>query len=76
MNPDVLITIAFVGTAVSVALVGLFLVVPRQRRESALVKEHESMRLRNDEPGAPPCAPQGPQEGRPGARSHLSRTRS
>ncbi len=35
MNPDVFITIVFVGIAVLVALVGLVLVVPSARREGA-----------------------------------------
>lgn len=44
MNPDVFITIAFTGIAIMVALAGLFLVAPQQRREDALVRDHESKR--------------------------------
>lgn len=44
MNPDVFITIVFVGIAVLVALVGLVFVVPNARREDARVARGERRR--------------------------------
>lgn len=49
MNPDVFITIVFVGIAVLVALVALVFVVPNARREDA--------RVARGEPRRPPRAP-------------------
>lgn len=51
MNPDVLITIVFVGIVVSIVLAALFLVLPSQRRESALVNERELRRQAKDGSG-------------------------
>ena len=42
MNPDVFITIAFVGIAVLVALLFVVLVVPQIRRENRGVRQNES----------------------------------
>jgi hypothetical protein len=42
MNPDVFITIAFVGIAVLTVLVPLVLYLPHVRREAELVKMRES----------------------------------
>lgn len=44
MNPDVFITIAFVGIAVLVALVALVFVVPNARREDARLERRERPR--------------------------------
>jgi hypothetical protein len=46
MNPDVFITIAFVGIAFMVPLVFLVFVVPQIRRENAGVQRRESRRQR------------------------------
>ena len=50
MNPDVFITMAFGGIAVLVALAGLLLVLPRQRREDAVVTEREARRASKNVP--------------------------
>lgn len=44
MNPDVFITIAFVGIVFLVLLVSLFLVLPQVRREGSDVRRRESSR--------------------------------
>jgi hypothetical protein len=44
MNPDVFITIVFVGIAVLAAFLVLVLVVPDARREAARVARHEERR--------------------------------
>jgi hypothetical protein len=44
MNPDVFITIVFVGIAVLAALSVLVFVVPNARREDARVARHEPQR--------------------------------
>ena len=44
MNPDLFITIAFVGIAVLAALLALVVVLPQVRQESARVRERESRR--------------------------------
>jgi len=46
MNPDVFITIAFVGIALMVPLVFLVFAVPQMRRENAGVQRRESRRQR------------------------------
>jgi hypothetical protein len=58
MNPDVFITIAFVGIAALVALVALVFVVPNARREDARLERREPQR-RPSRPRrqlVPPCA--------------------
>jgi hypothetical protein len=42
MNPDVFITIVFVGIAVLVVLVGLVFVVPQIRRDDAHVRRRST----------------------------------
>ena len=42
MNPDVFITIAFVGIAVMVVLVPLAFVIPQARREAVRVRRREA----------------------------------
>ena len=44
MNPDVFITIAFVGIVVLVTLVSLVIVLPQVGRERAAVRRSESSR--------------------------------
>lgn len=46
MNPDVFITMAFVGIAAMVPLVFLLFVVPQIRRENARVRLRESSQQR------------------------------
>lgn len=46
MNPDVVITIAFVGIAAMVPFVFLVFVLPQIRRENAGVQQRESSRER------------------------------
>ena len=48
MNPDVFITIVFVGIAVLIAIVALVSVLPQIRRDEARTRS-----------GAPPRAPHG-----------------
>ena len=67
MNPDVFITIVFVGIAVLAALLALVFAVPNARRENARVARHE--------PRRPPHAPaaEGSEREKQNARAKTGR---
>jgi hypothetical protein len=54
MNPDVFITIAFVGIVFLVALLSIVIVLPQAERENADVEQSESSRPRRARDSALP----------------------
>jgi hypothetical protein len=71
MNPDVFITIVFVGIALMVPLVFLVFAVPQMRRENAGVQRRESRRQRESLAAEhPPQSPGSTAKGNHGAAVH------